>query len=482
MALRLLTAIILFGACEHGRPTTISVGVGGDGVITSSPAGISCPPTCTASFDAETTVSLRAAAVSGSRFLGFAGDCTGTACQVFAPAAGSRAQVIATFTSCAGGASSCTDLACGYFCTYSTCGNGVSDPGELCPGARATLAVPPLAAGASLVDLDHDGDLDVVTTETDTSLGNQPTTVDVLWNDGKAGFTLETGLSGIDPITFVDVTGDGFPDLVGSQDLSRKGPLLVQVNDGTGHFGAPISSSLPFPGYQIAPGDFDGDGDVDLAIAQTGHQSVIVFNDGTGRFSNPQTLSTPFDVQSLATADLDGDGIPDVFTGCADCLDQQGNGTTDSIEVWTSRSKFAPPAIIRQGQAPVALDLDGDGDLDLVASIADPSFVFLGPGLAVAWNDGTGAFSPLEDLYQLSLPTEYWDTLPGLSLLDVDGDGVPEVLSDGLVFWRDGARFSSAAKIFPDLPGATLGDLDGDGQVDAVTIGGGTFSVELGGR
>ncbi len=50
----------------------------GSGTVTSSPAGISCPTTCSASFAGGTQVKLTAAAASGSTFAGWGGDCSGT--------------------------------------------------------------------------------------------------------------------------------------------------------------------------------------------------------------------------------------------------------------------------------------------------------------------------------------------------------------------------------------------------------------------
>lgn len=60
------------------------VSLGGSGTVTSSPAGISCQPTCTASLAAGTSVKLTALAAKGSYFAGWSGACKGTSdtCQV----------------------------------------------------------------------------------------------------------------------------------------------------------------------------------------------------------------------------------------------------------------------------------------------------------------------------------------------------------------------------------------------------------------
>jgi hypothetical protein len=70
------------------HPVTVAKTGAGTGTVTSAPGGISCGATCTASFNAGTSVSLSAAADAGSVFIGWSGACTGTgACSVTADAA-----------------------------------------------------------------------------------------------------------------------------------------------------------------------------------------------------------------------------------------------------------------------------------------------------------------------------------------------------------------------------------------------------------
>ena len=78
-------------------PTTfvLSVSVSGSGSVTSSPAGISCPGTCSASFNAGTSITLTATPNSGQTFTGWSGACSGTSSCVFTLDA--AAAVTATF-------------------------------------------------------------------------------------------------------------------------------------------------------------------------------------------------------------------------------------------------------------------------------------------------------------------------------------------------------------------------------------------------
>jgi hypothetical protein len=73
-----------------------TVAVAGHGTVTSTPAGIACGATCSASFGTGSTVTLSAAAATGSLFTGWGGDCSGTsACRVSLTAA---ASVTASFS------------------------------------------------------------------------------------------------------------------------------------------------------------------------------------------------------------------------------------------------------------------------------------------------------------------------------------------------------------------------------------------------
>jgi hypothetical protein len=77
------------------HPLTVALAGAGTGTVTSSPAGISCPPDCTEDFEEGEVITLSAVADAGSVFTGWSGDCTGTgSCQVTMSAARS---VTATF-------------------------------------------------------------------------------------------------------------------------------------------------------------------------------------------------------------------------------------------------------------------------------------------------------------------------------------------------------------------------------------------------
>lgn len=80
---------------SFAAPAQLTVSITGAGTITSNPAGINCPATCTANFNSGSTVTLTATPGSGYQFSGFGGACSGTTCQL---TLSSGAQVSASFT------------------------------------------------------------------------------------------------------------------------------------------------------------------------------------------------------------------------------------------------------------------------------------------------------------------------------------------------------------------------------------------------
>src|SRR5438128_4089349 len=115
-------------------------------------------------------------------------------------------------------------------------------------------------------------------------------------------------------VVIADVNKDGIPDI-----LVVGGNLSVFLGDGKGNF-APANGS-PFPAGQnpadIATVDFNGDGNLDVAIANHGVKFVsVLLGNGKGQFS--LAPGSPFNVESnphphgIAVADFNGDKKSDI--------------------------------------------------------------------------------------------------------------------------------------------------------------------------
>jgi hypothetical protein len=232
----------------------------------------------------------------------------------------------------------------------------------------------------SFVDLDGDGDLDLVVGEFDGSLLS-------FANDGAGGFTALTGVAnpfnGIDvgqksAPSFVDLDGDGDLDLMVGQSVGSE-PMASFANDGAGGFTALTGTDNPFNGINVGRDrkpsfvDLDADGDLDLVVGESNGTLNSFANDGAGGFTALLGTDNPFEginVGSDSTpsfVDLDEDGDLDLVVGAS-------NGTlrsfaNDGAGVFTALTGAANPFDgigVRGLSAPSFVDLDGDGDLDLV--------------------------------------------------------------------------------------------------------------------
>ena len=330
-----------------------------------------------------------------------------------------------------------------------------------------------------LGDIDHDGDLDLLTTGGLNGMASY-------LNDGTGRFAFHYQiLMGQAPsgAALADVNQDGFLDLLAG-DASNP-TLAVALNDGTGDFGL-----LSFPNQvltlssavnSVATGDLDGDGDLDFAAASPATNSATVgFNDGAGRFGGLVELSVGTQPSAVRLADIDNDGDLDLLTS-----NRGSNNIT--VRLNNGLGSFGASQTVGTGVGPADLvlaDIDGDGDLDLLTANA-------GAGTVSTRINTGGAFASVAPLL---LPTG--STPTALELGDVDADGDLDLLvaqgtgGQALTYfgYGNGAFATQATALVLAAAGATkasslgmtLGDVDGDGDLDLVTANGATGRVVLG--
>ena len=285
------------------------------------------------------------------------------------------------------------------------------------------------------------------------TVGRSDTAHDALATVGSEPTSLAAG----------DFDGDGDTDLAVVNAFSSDVWLLW--NDGEAHFGTGNVLTMSTGPTAVVAADLDGDGLEDLATADLYADSVsILINQGGGEFASPLSFPVGDAPLALAAADFDGDTLPDLavanaFSDNVSMLLNQGDGT------------FGPNIAVTETAWPEAVavgDLDGDGDQDIV--VADSGTLDVFGGALMLVNQGEATFSDPVSLVGNGLPL-------ALAVVDVSQDGhldviVADLFADGvLVLINDGSGGFGAPTTWPtgDSPhDVATGDLDGDGDRDLI--------------
>jgi len=222
------------------------------------------------------------------------------------------------------------------------------------------LANDPTAVAVS--DVNRDGKLDVVFVG-HNSVGTLPGK-----GDGTFGPAIYSPCPRCEgPLLVGDFNGDGIPDLLTSQDTNEVIYLAILLGKGDGTFRPP--ADILAQGYpsSFAAADFNNDGILDLLVSISG--TYILMGNGDGTFGPAVLLSSD---QSLgAVGDFNGDGNVDIALSDGAIYLGNGNGT------------FTPAFVVKAPGSPaLAGDFNGDGVLDLlgVDRLSGLGFVLLGKG------------------------------------------------------------------------------------------------------
>lgn len=230
-------------------------------------------------------------------------------------------------------------------------------------------------ASMGVGDIDNDGDLDVVV----ANGRHWPAQNRILFNNGKGKFTVAKPL-GIESATsyateLADFDGDGDLDIAVGNDMA---PNSLFINDGMGNFTKMGSFGKKYASTRnLVVADIDSDGDMDILITNRGMANEICLNNGAGEFIESLSFGTKDDATiDVEVADMNHDGALDLVLANRD---KQQN----FIYLNDGQLKFTQKIPYGTGddntRSVAVVDMNQNGYLDIiVANINEPNRIYFG--------------------------------------------------------------------------------------------------------
>jgi large repetitive protein len=278
-----------------------------------------------------------------------------------------------------------------------------------------------------------------------------------------------------------DFNGDGVPDLA-IADFDDK--IRVFTGDGSGGFTEVTGSPFTSGGltYAVVVGDFNGDGLTDIAaVTYAGTTTItVLLNTGTGTFTVSNVTAVSDDPDAIAVGDFNGDGI-------ADLAFANSEGSTVAVLLGNGSGGFtaapkSPFSVGFQSSAIVVADFNGDGNADIATADGGTGTI------SILLGDGTGNFkaatgSPI--MVNAGPESPYT-----LAVADLNGDGFPDLVAGNplqqtvSVYLNTAAtpgQFTQASgspyNLGQQISQVIVGDFNGDGKLDIASLNGSEFGI-----
>jgi len=298
-----------------------------------------------------------------------------------------------------------------------------------------------------------------------------------------------------------DFDGDGRPDLVvanhNDNTFSVYRNLASPGTISSGSLAEPVNFATGRNPIAVAVGDLDGDGKLDLAVANHFGDSISIYRNtsvrgviDTGSFASPIILTASVGPHGLAIQDMNGDGKPDLVVA------NNGHGFGNTVSVYRNISTagslaFADRISYEVGTEPDFLavgDLDGDGKPDIAAMNFVSSTIALLRNVTVNGVIDASSFQTKVEFATGPQPDQT------IKLGDLDGDGKLDIavgtdLSGMVSVFRNttspsGFTIDSLAPRLTFDQGTpqtyvALGDVNGDSKPDLAIFHSGIISIFL---
>lgn len=261
-----------------------------------------------------------------------------------------------------------------------------------------------------------------------------------------------------------DLNNDGFVDLATINEVSADVRVALNRADGSGLY-HPFLPRVPI-GVEASPNDpadFNNDGDTDLCVSASESASAwILLGAGDGTFSSTQEIVVDGQPHAIATLDVDGDGDPDI-------VNANSGDNRLAMMINNGAGVFGAPSFFEGGvngeYGLAAADMNNDGIADLVVGGNG------GNEIRVLLGNGKATFTPAGPAQPCG--GAVWVVVVD----DVNGDGNLDASvansfnNNGAILIGNGAGAFGAPAIIntgSHTPSTDLGDLDGDGDADLV--------------
>jgi FG-GAP repeat. len=295
--------------------------------------------------------------------------------------------------------------------------------------------------------------------------------------DGISGANVVDYTSNTESIIIADINNDGFPDLIEGNEGHQN---YYYLNNGTSD---PFDGAMPEPitndtdlTQDIAAGDINNDGYIDIVVANEAGTNKLYINNGTddpfNGVSAINITSDSHDTESIVLKDMNGDGYLDVVCGNTNQVNTiyLHNQSADPFNGVTSKNMTSDT---NSTKVIAAYDMDNDGDFDLIeGNSLQINYLYL--------NNGTS--DPFNNITRTAISTDTHDTRE-LAIADMDNDGTLDIMTGNNNFASGGEinrlylnesttnPFGSATEItdtqstFTD---AVVTDMNGDSYPDIV--------------